>query len=456
MRKVNKFQCIIIAFLLGLIVVFVGGGGIASADNNSGYSNAIDDLQKDKNFNAWDYPAVPTDYKLEVIQIAESKAGELFIYVYQPSGAVADLRATCVNMALSEDVNGTDFYNLKYVNSSGVFYKYIVEGVKVSSASERFYNITSILREWNEDYDGFHSDNTQIMKEKAFPVGQLWQVTSDIYGKIIYKMERTDIVIIERDDMIIGMRRVKNGSTLGSIKYTDLHYIAFNCDHRIDELLEADVSFTTQYYYKDITGEKVNDPEPQKAMLKGGVMHKNKPFGAFGQSYEWEEIQPVSEFIINGNLSETDKSKLSKFSWVLNFCGTEYGGSNTLTSVGLLLSPATAILGTISLLSDNSYGTVVSDVSILRLKFQTARKVYNLGVVSNKQSGSIFPANKDGGLEWWEILLIVIAVVVVLSLALKILSLFVPFFGVLLQGLLFIITSPFQLIIWIVKKIRGE
>ena len=115
MRKVNKFQCIIIAFLLGLIVVFVGGGGIASADNNSGYSNAIDDLQKDKNFNVWDYPAVPNDYKLEVIQIAESKAGELFIYVYQPSGAVADLRATCVNMALSEDVNGTDFYNLKYV-----------------------------------------------------------------------------------------------------------------------------------------------------------------------------------------------------------------------------------------------------------------------------------------------------------------------------------------------------
>ena len=55
------------------------------------------------NFNAWEYPANATDYSLSVIQIAESAAGELFVYVYQPSGAVADLRATCINMTLSEE-----------------------------------------------------------------------------------------------------------------------------------------------------------------------------------------------------------------------------------------------------------------------------------------------------------------------------------------------------------------
>ncbi len=178
MRKANKIRYIILAFLLGIISVMFGGGGIASADINRSYSNVADDLRKDGNFNAWEYPAKATDYSLQVIQIAESAAGELFVYVYQPSGAVADLRATCINMTLSEEVNGTDLYNLKYLNSSGVFYKYIAEGVKVSSAVERLYNITSIYREWNEDYDkGTGNDNT--IDEAVFEVGKLTAMQSN-------------------------------------------------------------------------------------------------------------------------------------------------------------------------------------------------------------------------------------------------------------------------------------
>lgn len=441
MRKVNKFQCIIIAFLLGLIAVFVGGGGIASADNNSGYSNAIDDLQKDKNFNAWDYPAVPTDYKLEVIQIAESKAGELFIYVYQPSGAVADLRATCVNMALSEDVNGTDFYNLKYVNSSGVFYKYIVEGVKVSSASERFYNITSILREWNEDYDA-PSGNDNVINEVPFEVGKLFKaITAN--GKVTYEnVEVETILVTSKYTNHIRYKDGVSGILIFLKDYTDSHFVAFSTDKKIDKLLEVDLTFIVQKRQNlhGLVEIDIGKPETKKITLKDSDIASNCVGGWVpSKKYTWSRIESATEFLLENSLSTEVEKEIKGKQWVLRFYETdylvEYDGSTK---------------------TDNITYTKVNEVSILRLKFETNGKVYNLGVVDNKQSGSIFPANKDGGLEWWEILLIVIAVVVVLSLALKILSLFVPFFGVLLQGLLFIITSPFQLIIWIVKKIRGE
>lgn len=91
----------------------------------------------------------------------------------------------------------------------------------------------------------------------------------------------------------------------------------------------------------------------------------------------------------------------------------------------------------------------------MELTFETAGKVYNLGVVDNKQSGSGKPVNVPN-LEWWQILLIVIFCVLILSLVLKLLSLVAPVFGVILQGLIFLITSPFRLVIWIVNKIKGD
>lgn len=453
MRKVNKFQCIIIAFLLGLIAVFVGGGGIASADNNSGYSNAIDDLQKDKNFNVWDYPAVPNDYKLEVIQIAESKAGELFIYVYQPSGAVADLRSTCVNMALSEDVNGTDFYNLKYVNSSGVFYKYIVEGVKVSSASERFYNITSILREWNEDYDA-PSGNDNVINEVPFEVGQLWKATT-ANGKVTYECFKKDFV--EVTSKWCSYLLYPNGYYLTFQSNVASFFVAFDYDLKIDgvsckieNLYEAELTYTTrefQQVIKNGTPQPVHYGPVSEPVKKSLYCDNYNTFYSrgwlFGKTVTWKAIQSKDEFMKEekNSLSDYAKTQLADKKWILRFYDTTYTQTHSADDWNDYVA---------------RYFTEVNNVSILRLKFETNGKVYNLGVVDNKQSGSIFPANNDGGLEWWEILLIVIAVVVVLSLALKILSLFVPFFGVLLQGLLFIITSPFRLIIWIVKKIRGE
>ena len=42
-----------------------------------------------------------------------------------------------------------------------------------------------------------------------------------------------------------------------------------------------------------------------------------------------------------------------------------------------------------------SFSTLVGDVTILRLKFETNGKVYNLGVIDNKQTGSDKPVNNE-------------------------------------------------------------
>lgn len=52
----------------------------ASADVIS-YTNVLDDLKKDENFDINDYPTNFSDYSLNVIQIAEGSSGELFVYV---------------------------------------------------------------------------------------------------------------------------------------------------------------------------------------------------------------------------------------------------------------------------------------------------------------------------------------------------------------------------------------
>ena len=71
--------------------------------------------------------------------------------------------------------------------------------------------------------------------------------------------------------------------------------------------------------------------------------------------------------------------------WVLRFAETEYTSS------------ASAYVYV-------QNGTRISDVTILRLKFETDGVVYNLGVVDNKQTSSTTP---DGGanpptVHWWE------------------------------------------------------
>lgn len=131
--KYNGIITTVFSLLLVLILI-IGQGSTSALAATSNYSDVLTDLQKDESFDPTAYPEKPKDYSVNVIQIAESENGELFIYTYQPSGY---LLATEINMSLTDKMggkldNGEELspsdrpkpYKLELLNSDSVFCKY--------------------------------------------------------------------------------------------------------------------------------------------------------------------------------------------------------------------------------------------------------------------------------------------------------------------------------------------
>lgn len=396
--------------LLATIVLCIGllplqGTQIAWAAEESG-SKVLVDLQKAENFNMDDYPLNPTDYSLEVIHIAESTENELLVYVYQPSGAKANLMATTISIST---VVGPDiapkFYDLEFLNSSGVFYKYKVKDFTVSSEATRVYSVVSILRPFIKDVDaepGF--DNT--VSEVPFAVAKEYTFYS---GQDNYQMQVLDVV--EITDKFVGYviyaEDVDYATGRNWVINKCGHIVAFSCDKKIDKLLEADVYYVSQSYghthlFEDFFDLKPTDKytfgdrvphittltSEDKLTYSGGELWWATDFTA-------NRIQTTDEFIASTNVTEKvytgtvlDVSRASTLTeeslralqgkeWILRFAETEekYRFMDN------------------SLSTYEYYSTLIGDVSILRLKFETESEVYNLGVVDNKQTGSNKPMN---------------------------------------------------------------
>ena len=78
----------------------------------------------------------------------------------------------------------------------------------------------------------------------------------------------------------------------------------------------------------------------------------------------------------------------------------------------------------------------VGDVKILRLKFKTDGVVYDLGVVDNKQTGSKDPAGETEKKEWYEKIMMMLGLIVILSLLMPFISpLLMLFFSMLWTAL---------------------
>ena len=386
-------------FAMFVIISLFSGGGVSVYASASEYTNVLTDLKSDKTFDASSYPEKVNDESINVIQIGESENRELFIYTYQPSGQFADLKATSISISRTLGDNWRD-YDLTFLNSNGVFFKYEVKYFDVSTDPVRYYDITTI---WERTVAVSGNDITA--KGKAHEVAQRWEATTNADGTVFYEMEHSEVALIK--DYKTGFRRFSNGTSWGMTSSCDAHYIAFNSDHAIDELIEADVTFKTQYYHTSISGTELQPEQPHTLTVKGECKAQNKPIGAFGQSYEWKQIQTAKEFVAESGdkFSEEEQAELLKYQWVLNFYETDYGGDNVTVSLGLLLinNPATWLMGIAGILGSSFYGTVVSDVSVLRLNFVYAGKSYNLGVVMDKVTGSQRPTGTVTGNNppWW-------------------------------------------------------
>lgn len=395
MKKIHKKMIYTMAAML--VAVFIlslfSGSGVriarAAAKATSEYTSVMDDLTKDTEFNAADYPEVKDRNTLDVIQIAESTDGELFVYVYQPS-ADEKFNATTLRLSLATGDNARwDDYKLTILSSEGALSKYLVNGVSVSDEAIRYYDIVAIHRKWIDGTDAITSNatsNGNHINEVVFAVGRLYTAVTE-NDTVHYVCTYTETIRVT--DKYVGQLRYPNGYTFFNHK-CDAHYVAFNTDKPMDKLYEVDIQWATQEVIRQYLLTILISTTRRDAVLqpmqtiKADYIGSTSPIGIGGNKYSFKRIVSADEFIsTEKDLNDTAKKSLEGKQWVLRFTETDYTKSPLLNGSQ----------------SEQSYE--VSDVTILRLKFDMDGVTYNLGVVDNKQEGSHKPDNIPEANDWW-------------------------------------------------------
>ncbi len=447
----TRFACMLLAFIAVFCTVFtaVQTPVFARAESIT-YSNALDDLKKDTSFKPENYPSKADDYSLQIIQLAESVNKELFVYVYQPSGKAKNFKASSINISttINDSISYLN-YKLELLNSNGVFYKYKVTGLTVKDESVRYYAISSIYRPFDDSVDKQASGGNTVT-EVNYAVNKQYAFGS-INGKPYVNC--VDIETIVVTDKFVGFVRYQDGFKL-YLSACDSHFVAFNTDKPIDKLLEADVYYTTQEYsssWAAFVGENetFGDKADKYAYLKYTDKVEHTGDGWFAGTYKWDRIQSIDDFIANENkdniyhgaiidvtystqLTDAALAELKGKKWVLRFAETDYSMWTGQGSYG-------------------TFATLVGDVTILRLKFETDGITYNLGVIDNKQSGSKEPSNetdidislnKRGKTILYLLLLILLLV------------LLAPVLPYVLQAIVFVVSLPIKGISAVVKSTK--
>lgn len=436
MKRQTKTKFFTMFLLVSLLIIsfFVGGGvsskAYAVTSSERDYSNVLNDLQQDNEFDISEYPENFNDYSLQVIQIAESTDGELFIYVYQPCARVKDLRASSIRLSQTTGINiSPRDYKLTFLNSSGVFYKYKVEGLELRKDVIRYYDITAIHRPFDKVIDTGASGGN-VVNEVVFKVGQVWTATT-LNDNVTYSMYETEV--IEITEKYVGFTQYDDGTKVGwgiTNGLTRAHFVAFSTNRRIDKLISADVAFMEQdvkcKICANVTHLWHDFNKPYDYKYSDPYQHLPNPLTIHysdrgtGGGYVWDRIRSTADWLKDENnkdyqVTTEGETNISGTQWVLNFYETQIQAEVDGVWAPLISALALPFVGD----GDVRYKRV-SDVTILRLSFETDGTTYNLGVVDNKQTGNQKPDNKyvgDGSIKsatpWWVWLIVAAGVVVV-------------------------------------------
>lgn len=463
----------IVSFIMCLALVFTLGGslwlslGVSSSAAEVTYSNVLDDLKKDSSFNEADYPSVPGDYSLKVIQIAESESGELFLYVYQPASPDKVLLASSVVISTGIENDDVDYieYSLSLLSVDGVFQKYKVNDFSVKSEKNRYYLITQLFRPFDKNIDDEPTDDNTI-DYMSYGVGHLWTVM-DFEDNTVYKCEYADVIKVENAH--VGFIRYEGG-IFQFEESVDSHYVAFVTDRPIDKLLEVDITYKVKKVVIEpsslgittVTSE--TDLGTTKDTLYAEEILEGNTTGFFPQSYEYNRIQSIETFLENegDDLRECTSEDIKNMKWVLRFYESAYVDT---------LQGFTSDSGFINYTGKHEY-QIVSEVGFLRMKYEYEGDTYNLGVVANKQSGDLNPDNDTGDLDIdlsalnriGDTLTMVVSIVVIALICYVLKSFVIPFVKLIFAGVKFIITDillpvielPFVCIGWILGWLFGK
>ena len=455
-----------IFFLVALIILelFSVCFSVPSSAASSSYSGVLDDLKKDPKFDASKYPVNNNDYSLEIISIAEGTNRELFIYVYQPC-VTRELRATYINMSNFHPLDGNaiyDLYSLTWINSDGVFAKYLVNNFKVFQQENRYYLIAGIYRAFNAEIDTPAAEADDVKNHVAFPVGLKWYAYTynDVVFYECFKLKYADAEILA-----VGFVRYSEGFKL-HISKCDSHFVAFKVNNfDVEKIYDATIRYKTEkrreygaFMPDDL--DEILETSEVKQEISSMETGSNKGNGFLGKKYTWQRILTTEEF--NTQLTEFknegvtfNNGGLENSQFVFQFLETDYDMSASGINV-------------------TTEFTKVTEVGILRLHFvDKAGNQYNLGAVSDLVSDDGNPDfevdagdNIENLLEdfkkmlkdfWAKLLPLlggIIALLIIIFFFGPILTVVKIVFTVIkfiLSLLFWVISLPFKLISWLLK-----
>ena len=450
----------IFAFVAGVCVMFgVMQTPLISKAKSVQYTSVSEDLSKDSSFNVANYPSKLNDYSVQIIQLAESVNKELFVYTYQPSGDKVKASSVNISTTINDEISYHN-YKLELLNFEGTLFKYKIIGFEVKTDPVRYYVISSIYRPFNASIGDKKSGNNTI-NEVNYAVNRQY-CFGEINGKPYINC--IDIETIVVTDKFVGFVRYPDGFKLFTgVGACDSHFVAFNTDKKIDKLFEADVYYTTQKVSYDFFTEdspfsiKFGDSKTDNcAYLKYTDKVEHTGGGFFAGTYKWDRIQSVDDFIktedrttvyygavlnskVSSKLTDEALNKLKGKKWVLRFTETSY---NKAPKSGM--GAATYY---------HAETTMVGNVTILRLKFETDGITYNLGVIDNKQSGSKDPSNEtdiDISLNKRGKMILYLLMLILLIILLA------PLLPYVLNAIIFIVSLPIKLVSEIIKLIKSS
>lgn len=431
-------------------------------------SDVLDDLREDASFDILDFPEQINNCSLSVITIAESENKELFVYVYQPSGPTRNYFANYIKISTDERVKVNEdgslkffVYSLSFCNSFNTLYKYKVDNFIVSEDDTRYYQITSIYRPFIEtvdkqaDFDNKVTGvNFDVCKQYTF-IGKEDNIS----------VSCCDVDYIKVTDKFVGFVRCVGGYSI-VVDDNDLHFVAFNTDRNIDKLLEADVWYTCQEW-QETFDYKYNITHSDSFERYSYLTYEDEDivfdgYGLFPSRFRTKTIQKVEDFIksvekydvysvpflnvsTQSKITDEGLEALREKEWVLSFLATSYSHTSETA-----FNPYT---GTIEGVSERWRWVSVTDVTIMRLKFEADGYVYNLGVLDNMQTGSLKPINETFFVvrlkSKWKWILIIIVIIILLIF-------FWPVLPYILNFVVWVISLPFKFIASVVKLFKKK
>ena len=463
-KKIIALVLVLSCFLSCLIATPIYANNIQVVGT---YSKVMEDLEQDSNFDPSVYPTKTNDYSLEVITIAESNENELFVYVYQSSEDYGKYIATSVNISQSLDGHNIKNYSLTLLDYETVFQKYRVDDLAVQASDTRCYEIISIFRKYDPSIDKVLSDdNNNSINEVVYKVAKMWTLSTNNNETTIVCQDIETITVTSK---YVGFIRYKGGSNWwGTNLWQDSHFVAFSTDRQIEFLIDADVYFQTQTMHEhhaeldvglgfqsSFNFGEIKDNYAYLTYTDKVEYDSGKPWNKY--HYSWKRIQTVDEFIAGedrlnifecgifnietrSNLTDEGIANLQDKQWVLRFYESDY------KEIGDTLLEGAA----------DRYSTIVSNVTILRLKFETQGIIYDLGVIDNKQTGSLNPSNTTTTTlelkDMFKLILTVLLLIVLIAILWPVLPIIFKIIGWLLKALWWLLCLPFKIIGFIFEK----